>query len=152
MNRQVLIHPQEKQGSITLNSYKNGITLNVPSSSFLELLLLSTMSYGMRYPLGQLGPAFQAALLLSSCAVPVYSLGQSEKQKDPDAVQELLSCSCTISVLSTVLGHKSKIYHAATMKKISSILAQTWTYIVCRVPLQEDRFAQIMCPKGIAFQ
>lgn len=62
------------------------IALNISSSFFLQLLLL-TMGDGMEYHLGQLVSAVPVVSLQ-----PANSLaGQYEKQRQLDAVQALLS-------------------------------------------------------------
>ena len=61
------------------------ITLNVPTSFFVpQPYMLSMTSYGVEYPLGQLGSAVPAVPLPTPCAPPAHSLvAWGEGQKRP---------------------------------------------------------------------
>lgn len=59
----------------------NAITLNIPSSSFLQVLLLSTMSYEMGHLFGQLASAMPG--VSPPWAPPIWSLAEQRKTQQP---------------------------------------------------------------------
>jgi len=87
--RQAGVQPSPgKQGSIThkvtWEDEHHHFKCLPSSSSFPQLYVLSVISYGMQYPLGQMGSAVLAMSLSTSRAPPASSLvGWGEKQKRP---------------------------------------------------------------------